>query len=206
MTAKILKTELEITFPFALLIAILLCCDKTGMMSVSLIAVILHETGHLIALYALKLPPRKINLRLCGIQMVQTRLFESTAAQITVAAAGPAANLITSLALLPLSAYRFCASLCACGFVIGLFNLLPLYELDGGDILRCLLSIRLDPKTVRIVSGTVNAVILILLAIAGVLIFISPSHNPTMLIATVYLLLYIIIKCRCVPKFNVKAT
>lgn len=196
MTVSIFKTELEITFPFALLIALLLCCDKTGMMSVSLLAVIIHETGHLIALYAFKLPPRKISLRLCGIQIVQTRLFESTAAQITVAAAGPAANLIASLALLPLSSYRFCAALCACGLVIGFFNLLPLYGLDGGDILRCILSVRLDPKTVRIVSGTVNAVILILLAISGVLIFISPSHNPTMLIASVYLMLYVIIKHR----------
>lgn len=196
MTTRIFKTELIITFPFALLIALMLACDKTGMISVSLIAVILHEMGHLIALYAYKRPPRKIMLRLCGVQMTQARLFESAVSETVVAAAGPATNLFVSAALLPLCEYRFFAALCAAGIVIGAFNLIPLSGLDGGDILHCILSEKFSARTVYITTCIVNITIILAIAILGTFLAIGPLNNPTMLIAAVYLAVYVLIKRR----------
>lgn len=196
MTTRIFKTELIITFPFALLIALMLACDKTGMISVSLITVILHEMGHLIALYAYKRPPRKIILRLCGVQMSQAMLFESAVSEIIVAAAGPAANLFVSAALLPLCEHRFFAALCAAGIVIGAFNLIPLSGLDGGDILHSILSEKFSVRTVYITTYIVNITIILAMVILGAFLALGPLNNPTMLIAAVYLALYVLIKRR----------
>ncbi len=196
MTVKLFKTELKITVPFAFLIALLLLFDKTGMMSVSVIAVALHELGHLIALYLLKQPPKSITLCIIGVNIKHNFLFEKPAYEAVVASAGPLANLITSLLLVPFISYSFPAALCAAGIVIGGFNLLPLSELDGGDILKSLLLIKFSLNQVNIITKTVNITVIVFISIIGVYLLFSPSKNPTMLIAAVYLAVYMLIKRR----------
>ncbi len=196
MTVKLLKTELKITVPFAFLIALLLLFDKTGMMSVSVIAVALHELGHLIALYLLKQPPKNITLCIIGVNIKQNFLFEKPAYEAVVASAGPLANLITSLLLVPFISCSFPAALCAAGIVIGGFNLLPLSELDGGDILKSLLLIKFSLNQVNIITKTVNITVIVFVSMIGVYLLFSPSKNPTMLIAAVYLAVYMLIKRR----------
>ncbi len=196
MTGKLLKTEIEVTFPFALLTATLLTFDKTGIMSVSLLAAFMHEVGHLVALYAFGLAPSRVAFRVRGIEMVQTRLFDSVAAQITVAAAGPLTNLTISALLLPFCEHRFAASLSAAGIVIGLFNLLPLAELDGGEITLIILSRFLPTKTANAIEIALRIATLCLLTLLGLIIMLGPSRNPTMLIASVYLTLYAALKHR----------
>ncbi len=196
MTVKLLKTELKITVPFAFLIALLLLFDKTGMMSVSVIAVALHELGHLITLYLLKQPPKNITLCIIGVNIKHNFLFEKPAYEAVVASAGPLANLITSLLLVPFISYSFPAALCAAGIVIGGFNLLPLSELDGGDILKSLLLIKFSLNQVNIITKTVNITVIVFISIIGVYLLFSPSKNPTMLIAAVYLAVYMLIKRR----------
>lgn len=196
MTVKLFKTELRITAPFAFLIALLLIFDKTGMMSVSVIAVTLHELGHLMALYALNLPPKSITLSIIGVNIKQTYLFEKPIFETVVAAAGPTANLLTSFLLVPFTNEAFPAALCAAGIVIGAFNLLPLSGLDGGDILNSLLSIKIDESKVNIILKATNVVVILLIAFIGVYLILSPSRNPTMLIAAVYLTVYVLLKRR----------
>lgn len=196
MTVTLFKTKIIITAPFAFLIALLLIFDKTGMMSVSVIAVTLHELGHLMALYALNLPPKSITLSIIGVNIKQTYLFEKPIFETVVAAAGPILNLLTSFFLVPFIDKAFSAALCAAGIVIGAFNLLPLSGLDGGDILNSLLSIKLNENKVNIITKVTNIITIVLVAFIGVCLLLSPSRNPTMLIAAVYLAVYVLLKRR----------
>lgn len=196
MTVTLFKTKIIITAPFAFLIALLLIFDKTGMMSVSVIAVTLHELGHLMALYALNLPPKSITLSIIGVNIKQTYLFEKPIFETVVAAAGPISNLLTSFFLVPFIDKAFPAALCAAGIVIGAFNLLPLSGLDGGDILNSLLSIKLNENKVNIITKVTNIITIVLVAFIGVCLLLSPSRNPTMLIAAVYLAVYVLLKRR----------
>lgn len=190
MSVRFFGTEVCVTFPFAFLLALLLAADRTGMMSVSLIAAAVHETGHLAALYALKMPPKRIRLRLCGIQISHTQLYVGALSRSVVAAAGPATNFVLSVCLLPFSAPPFAAQLCAAGIVVGVFNLLPLSGLDGGDILRCLLDAVCKDETVYIISKAVDIAVSFMLLAVGIYIAAGPEQNPTMLIAAVYLAIY----------------
>ena len=184
MTVTLFKTKIIITAPFAFLIALLLIFDKTGMMSVSVIAVTLHELGHLMALYALNLPPKSITLSIIGVNIKQTYLFEKPIFETVVAAAGPISNLLTSFFLVPFIDKAFPAALCAAGIVI------------GGDILNSLLSIQLNENKVNIITKVTNIITIVLVAFIGVCLLLSPSRNPTMLIAAVYLAVYVLLKRR----------
>ena len=196
MTVKVFGGEFNVSFPFALMVAILLCCDSTGMMSVSLLSIFLHEMGHLIALYLLKLPPRRVNFRLCGIEIVESRLYCGYSAQLAVAASGPMINILFGLILLPFSNMSFAAIISATNIVIGVFNLLPLSQLDGGEILYCIMSAIMTEHKCKIISRVIDIVFVLMLFITGVYMFSMPNHNPTLLITAVYLSAYVIIKHR----------
>ncbi len=196
MIIKAFGSEFNISFPFALLMALLLCCDRTGVILASLLSVFFHELGHLAMLFILKMPPRRVNFRLCGIEIVESRLYCGYWAQLLVAAAGPIINILLGLLLLPLSYITFFGIMSASNFVIGVFNLLPLSQFDGGEILYCIMSCYMAEKRCKIISRVIDVILILLLIALGVYIFLMPNHNPTLLITSVYLMIYVIIKHR----------
>ncbi len=93
-----------------------------------LIAVTVHETGHIIGLKLCRIPIRGIHIGLWGAEISVPVM--SPGRELICAAAGP----VFSLMLLVAAGWIPVASLI--GLVQGLFNLLPIYPLDGGRMLR----------------------------------------------------------------------
>lgn len=98
-------------------------------------AALLHEAGHLTALYALGVPIRSLHLGLRGAVLETGPCPRDR--ELLAAAAGPAVNLLCGL-WLPKS-WLFCQL----HWLLLLYNLLPVYPLDGGRLLYCLLAGRL---------------------------------------------------------------
>ncbi len=126
----------------------------------SLTAVILHELAHArvakklgYALNEVKLMP--YGAALCGKADISHKH------EVMIAAAGPAFNLVIGLIfaamwwLVPIS-YAFTYNFCVCNLYIGLFNLLPVYPLDGGRVVLAFLSMRFSRnrayKAMRVAS------------------------------------------------------
>ena len=142
----------------------------------SLTAVMLHEFAHArvakrlgYALNEIKLMP--YGAALCGSADLIPKH------EMLIAAAGPIVNLVLGLIfaamwwLVP-SSYAFTHVFCVCNIYIGIFNLLPVYPLDGGRITLALLSGRLIRKKaylfMRILSAVVGLTALALFGLSAV--------------------------------------
>ena len=130
--------KIRVTLGFAAVVCLLGWCDL-GLCGWFLLALLLHELGHLAVLACFHRAIRGITLGAGGAKIETEGL--SYRQEVLSAAAGPAANLLSAgltLRILPVFALVSLA--------LAAVNLLPLYPMDGGRILRASLLSRLPPE------------------------------------------------------------
>ncbi len=141
----------------------------------SLAAVLLHECAHARVAKKLGYELNVIRLMpygaaLCGDADINVKH------EIPIAVAGPILNVVLATVfaamwwLVP-SSYMFTESFCKCNLYIGLFNLLPVYPLDGGRVALALLSMKLKRakayKLMRILSAVFGILAIVLFALSA---------------------------------------
>ncbi len=97
------------------------------------IAVFVHELGHYIALRLFGIKVYKLRLTHCGLQMDTAPM--TNLQEFICSIAGP----ISGLALLLF--VKVCPRTAICAGVHAVYNLLPIYPLDGGRCMRCILQL-----------------------------------------------------------------
>lgn len=98
--------------------------------------------------------------------------------------AGPFGNLIAAALLI--NTKGFLLNLCEANAAIGLFNLLPLYPLDGGQIFIIISNKLLGSRRTLRVAKRLSVIIKICLIIAGILQVVL-YVNPSLLAAALFL-------------------
>lgn len=141
---RALERHLRVRCPLALLCVgtLLLARDATGTLRLGLAGALLHELGHVGAYRAMVGRWPVLTLAPWGICLSMRGLWLPPWRELTLAAAGPLANLVCSawacLLMRHIGAswagYRFAAA----NLLIGGANLLPLPGLDGARILGSL--------------------------------------------------------------------
>lgn len=133
--------RVEVTGGFLLLTAWLNYLDRQGVVPLALLACALHELGHWAALRALGVRVRRVRLTAVGAEMEVDRGL-SYGGELLAALAGPGVNLALALAFSTLPGGGLFAGL---NLALACFNLLPVGQLDGGRVLRCVLACLLSP-------------------------------------------------------------
>ena len=151
---RIPTDNIEITAEpgFLFYVAILVLIIPIRLLFAWFIAVIIHELGHFIMLQLLHIKIYALKFKICGVLMISEPIDGWREA--VCAAAGPLAGLCVSLF----------AEIMPCTAIVALFhsayNLLPIYPLDGGRIIRCIFrEFRMQRAKIPLKTAVTNSTI-----------------------------------------------
>mgnify|MGYP004458389751 FL=1 len=165
---------------------------------------LIHELGHLLAGLLLGMKPEKIELMPFGVsisfkikveeynkKIKKGNLLEIK--KILVAIAGPLTNFIIILITNSLKIDIFKGLMIIyTNFLIMMFNLLPIYPLDGGRVLKGILHINFGIRKSELYTNIISKVMVaIITAISSIMIL--RVHNIAILLIDMYLW-YLVIK------------
>ena len=135
------RLKVKFDFSFFAVVAFMIFVDTSGAAVLSLIACILHEGGHLLAMAVCGAYPERITFYGGGIALTRTGMdCLPDGKRIVILSAGCAVNLIVASSYLFMPDNGTAAVFCAVNLIICLFNALPIGYFDGAGILEILLS------------------------------------------------------------------
>ena len=194
-------------FLFALIFVI---TKQIEFYAILMIYAVIHELGHLFWGLILKLKPEAFSITPFGLQisfktepnLYNTKIKNGTKLclkKMSLALAGPLTNFIIALILIILNNIELYKNSIFFGeiaiyanILIGTFNLIPIYPLDGGRILKEIISIRSGiKKSYYYINKISNITMICLMFISSILLLYI--HNIAILIILVYLG-YLVIK------------
>ncbi len=184
MKFKIKEVEVLISEYFVLFLTVLLVFDKTGLCVYALAACLIHETGHILALYILSFKRYTIEFRMFGIKIIKKETEGNYKEELFFSAMGPSFNMIAAAIILIINGtpdYFFYMNI-----AVLLFNILPIYPLDGYRIIENSAGILFSNNMAKAICNYFTVVFIAILFFFAIYILIQ-YKNPTLLITTIYL-------------------
>ena len=164
------------------LVTALLLWQPNGLVVSCLLASIIHEGGHLLAMLAVGVPPQHCTLGAFGMRIDLGSCIIGYGRNLLIAVAGPLTNGIAAVIL-----WAFGSDVVATvHLVLAVLNLLPSDRLDGGEILRCVLCMLRVEAVADLVVRVISSTVTLLLVLPG-LWFLFNGRNFTLLIVGGYL-------------------
>ncbi len=201
MKFNILNTEIRVSYLIVCAAALSLTANLFKGFVCCVFAVIIHESGHILAMYCMKSPPQKITVSLFQISIDDAgRNERSTRRNMIIIFFGPFANFICFIIfyLLYLVYGVPTEMTAAANLSVGLFNMLPVLSLDGGQMLFLTLNCFLSAKKSETVVNILTFIIIFPLAAAGFIILFQSKYNFSLLFVCVYLIFCLVCKdSRC---------
>jgi Zn-dependent protease len=143
----------------------------------------LHEFGHALMAKRFGIRTRDVTLYPIGGIASLEKMPEKPAQELAVALAGPAVNLIIAALLYPfvgsldilgnlstlkeLNQDTLIPALFSVNVFLPLFNMIPAFPMDGGRVLRALLSIKLKRSLATRIAATLGQVFAVFMVIEG---------------------------------------
>lgn len=137
--------------------------------------VVLHELGHALTAGRFGIPTRDITLYPIGGVARLERMTERPREELLIALAGPTVNVVLVGVLWPLCVLlrgltlgEFVFNLLVANATLACFNLVPAFPMDGGRVLRALLTVRLGFVRATEIAARLGTGMALLFAFVGI--------------------------------------
>jgi len=181
---KFKQTALRLDFSFFAVIALFLWLDNSGFGLMALSACALHELAHMLVMAVFGIFADEITFYGAGIRIssARTEIADSVVRSL-ILSAGCAANFVLSVFFL-----RFGQpEAAAINLFTGIFNLMPIGELDGAGLLKILLIRVCKPENVDRTMKAVGAVFSAICAAA--VVFLGRGVSFTLITTALYFII-----------------
>ena len=162
--------RVEVGSSFLFLGALLLYWDQGGLLAACALGAALHELGHILSARLMGAKVRRLAVTALGAEMELDRRDRlSYRQELFVLLAGPAVSLLAGLAAArgPWRGWPGMDLFAGANLALGVFNLLPLAALDGGQAVRCGLLLVLTPARGEAWAARLSRGCALLLLMAG---------------------------------------
>lgn len=198
MTFSIFGIKIEISFLFICLISSFVIIESSNLLVWGLSSALLHELGHILVMILVGHKPSKITFNVFDIDIKDnSRNNRDYKEDIFILLGGPTANFLIVAVLWVL--YVNCKNediliLITENLFLGIFNIMPIESLDGGQILYIYLSNKLQQDKALMVLELISFLVLLPLAALGFYILLVSKYNYSLLLLSCYLMGIILIK------------
>lgn len=197
MKFRLLNIDFTVSYSLVCLGAICIILNIFSGFICCVTAVILHESGHLIAMILCKSPPDKIKISLFEIKIINSsRQSNTTRQNIFIIFFGPLVNFVCFILfyLLYLCSGEFLLPIAMANLFTGLFNMLPVMSLDGGQLMYVILCKRFSEKSAERAVEVTALIILFPLTVLGFVVLLNSKYNLSLLFVCAYLIASLIFR------------
>lgn len=199
MSFSLCGVKIEIGFLFTASAAFLLVFNMNDSIRLGILFSLIHEIGHLTAITAFKEKPERISFGLFGMSIVRRNdLTQNYRKEFFTALAGPFMNFIIALIFYIVNlkySNELNQKIIIVNLIIGSFNMMPVFALDGGRALESVLKMYFSENTGEKLLKLVSFITLVIMMSFGFYILISTGYNFTFLAISIYLTVLLFVKC-----------
>lgn len=180
--------RIKINIQIFAIVAILILTNQIEIYAWLMLFALIHEVAHMCVGMILNLKPKTLEIQPFGIGVIFESFENSNMKKIIIALAGPIINIIFAIVFSYINVGNKDLIVNA-NLLLAIFNLMPIYPLDGGRILKVI--IKMSKKTSEadeIVNRISNILIIMLTMAASVLILIYKNIGLFIIIMYIWII------------------